>query len=353
VVILVPVVFLSVSLANEANDAFQQLKDPATLHKIQLWFAPGGAFLTKIQGWLPASIQLDKLQIGERISTQAQQIGIGALGLATAFAAGIFGVLVDYFLMSTVLFFLLRDFDYFARSARLISPLSNQQEELFVERFRKVTRATVIGNLVTALTQGSISGLLFLILGLPNFVLWGALTALLSLVPLVGTALIWVPWTIYLFVVGSPVKATIFLIFQIVVVGGIDNILRPLLIEGSVKMHTLLVFFSILGGIGYFGILGMFFGPLIFAGRFDAPRVLRPAATSGALGRARTSFSRNIRSESDHYEFVNLGPYSLPVIVVKASTKFYVSDELECIYPVHAKENQQLQTDAELAGDLR
>jgi len=265
VVILVPVVFLSVSLANEANDAFQQLKDPATLHKIQLWFAPGGAFLTKIQGWLPASIQLDKLQIGERISTQAQQIGIGALGLATAFAAGIFGVLVDYFLMSTVLFFLLRDFDYFARSARLISPLSNQQEELFVERFRKVTRATVIGNLVTALTQGSISGLLFLILGLPNFVLWGALTALLSLVPLVGTALIWVPWTIYLFVVGSPVKATIFLIFQIVVVGGIDNILRPLLIEGSVKMHTLLVFFSILGGIGYFGILGMFFGPLIFA----------------------------------------------------------------------------------------
>jgi predicted PurR-regulated permease PerM len=265
VVILVPLVFLSVSLANEATDAYQRLKDPETLRKIESWFAPGGVFLSRIQSWLPSSIQLDKLQIGTRLSAQAQQIGIGALAVATTFAAGIFNVLVDYFLMSIVLFFLLRDFDYFARSVRLISPLSAQQEELFMERFRKVTRATVLGNLLTALTQGSISGLIFLTLGLPNFVLWGALTALLSLVPLVGTALIWVPWTIYLFVVGSPVKATIFLIFQVVVVGGIDNILRPLLIEGSVKMHTLLVFFSILGGIGYFGILGMFFGPLIFA----------------------------------------------------------------------------------------
>jgi len=264
-IILVPLVFLSVSLANEANDAYQRLKDPETLVKIQSWFAPGSAVLNRIQSWMPSSIQLDKLQLGDRLSAQAQQIGVAALGVATTFAAGIFNVLVDYFTMSIVLFFLLRDFEYFASSVRLISPLSDQQEELFVERFRKVTRATVIGNLVTALTQGSISGVIFLILGLPNPVLWGALTALLSLVPLVGTALIWVPWTIYLFAIGSPVKATIFLIFQIVVVGGIDNILRPMLIEGSVKMHTLVVFFSILGGIGYFGLLGMFFGPLIFA----------------------------------------------------------------------------------------
>jgi len=167
--------------------------------------------------------------------------------------------------MSIVLFFLLRDVEYFTSSMRLISPLSDNQEQLFVERFRSVTRATVLGNLATALTQGALSGLIFLILGLPSPVLWGALTALLSLVPMVGTALIWVPWAIYLFATGSPVKAVIFLVVQIVVVGGVDNFLRPMLIEGSVKMHTLLVFFSILGGISYFGILGMFFGPLIFA----------------------------------------------------------------------------------------
>jgi predicted PurR-regulated permease PerM len=91
------------------------------------------------------------------------------------------------------------------------------------------------------------------------------LTALLSLVPVIGSASVWLPWTVYLLVVGSYTRALIFLASQVVVVGGIDNFLRPKLIEGHVRMHTLVVFFSILGGIGYFGILGMFIGPLVFA----------------------------------------------------------------------------------------
>jgi predicted PurR-regulated permease PerM len=261
---LVPLILLSVSLANEANEAYKLLKDPETLHTIESWLQPG-TLLTRIQSWLPASIRLDNLELSSRLGAQAQKIGVAVLGVATTFATGIFSVLVDYFLMSIVLFFLLRDFEYFASSVKLISPLSDEQELLFVERFRSVTRATVLGNLATALTQGALSGLIFFILGLPSPVLWGALTALLSLVPMVGTALIWVPWSIYLFAMGSPAKAVIFLVVQILVVGGVDNFLRPMLIEGSVKMHTLLVFFSILGGISYFGILGMFFGPLIFA----------------------------------------------------------------------------------------
>jgi len=263
-IILVPLTLLSVSLANEANVAYRWFKDPETLRTIESWLQPG-TLLTRIQSWLPASVQLDDLEISSRLGEQAQAIGVGVLGVATTFATGLFNVLVDYFLMSVVLFFLLRDFEYFASSIRLISPLSDEQEVLLVERFRAVTRATVLGNLATALVQGAISGLVFFFLGLPSPVLWGALTALLSLVPMVGTALIWVPWSIYLFATGSATKAVIFILLQIVVVGGIDNFLRPLLIEGKVKMHTLVVFFSILGGITYFGILGMFFGPLIFA----------------------------------------------------------------------------------------
>jgi len=82
---------------------------------------------------------------------------------------------------------------------------------------------------------------------------------------MVGTALVWAPWTIYLFATGSVTRAILFMVLQIVLVGGIDNVLRPLLMEGRMKMHTLVVFFSILGGIGYFGILGIFIGPLVFA----------------------------------------------------------------------------------------
>lgn len=264
--ILVPVVFLSISLANEANDLYRLLKAPETLQKIQLWLDPGrNPLIRRITTWLPQFLRLDSLQLGARLGAQAQQIGVAALGVATTFAAGIFNFLMDYFIMVVVLFFLLRDSDYFASSARTISPLSDEQERMLVDRFRSVARATVLGNLATALSQGALSGVIFAVLGLANPILWGALTALLSLVPLVGTALIWVPWTIYLLSTGSYAKALIFLILQLIVVGGIDNILRPMFIKGGVKMHTLVVFFSILGGISYFGLLGMFFGPLVFA----------------------------------------------------------------------------------------
>src|SRR5262249_34313053 len=256
--ILVPVVFLSISLANEANDAYQLLKDPETLRKIQSWLDPAtNPLIGRIAGHLPQSLRLDSLQLGARLGTQAQQIGVAALGVATKFAAGIFNFLMDYFIMVVVLFFLLRDSDYFASSARMISPLTDEQERMLVDRFRSVARATVLGNLATALSQGSLSGVIFAALGLANPILWGALTALFSLVPVVGTAVIWVPWTIYLFSTGSHVKAFVFLILQLVVVGGIDNFLRPLFIKGGVKMHALVVFFSILGGISYFGLLGM------------------------------------------------------------------------------------------------
>jgi predicted PurR-regulated permease PerM len=266
VAIVLPVFFLSISLAREAGDAYQYLKDPETVKKIAAWLDPGSnPVLRRIQPWLPSSWRFETFEIGAQLGSQAQRIGVAVLGVATTFAAGMFNFLMDYFIMLVVLFFLLRDSVYFAEGVRWISPLSDTQENLFVERFRVVARATVLGNLLTALAQGTISGLIFLVLGLPNPILWGALTALLSLVPLIGTALVWVPWTIYLLAVGSYGRALIFVVSQVAVVGGIDNILRPMLIEGRVRMHTLVVFFSILGGIGYFGILGMFFGPLIFA----------------------------------------------------------------------------------------
>jgi predicted PurR-regulated permease PerM len=291
--ILVPVVFLSISLASEANDAYQRLKDPESVRRIEAWFDPSSNLtMRRVNSWLPSSVQLGNLQLGARLGAQAQQIGIAGLAAATTFATGAFSFLMDFFIMLVVLFFLLRDSAYFRESLRVISPLSEEQEELFVDRFRMVTRATVLANLVTAVTQGAASALIFLSLGLPNPILWGSLTALFSLVPVVGTALIWLPWTIYLFAVGSHAKAIIFLILELVVVGSVDNILRPLLMGGGVKMHTLMIFFSILGGIGYFGIFGMFVGPLVFAIAIALLEFYVSPAQSDSAGREGTQSSR-------------------------------------------------------------
>jgi predicted PurR-regulated permease PerM len=264
--IVLPVFLLSVSLAREANEVYEHFRDPEISAKLQAWLNPStNPLLARVRGWLPASVTFPDLDIVGRIASQAQAIVAGTLALTRNLATGVINFLMDYIIMVVVLFFLLRDSEYFAHSVRLISPLSNVEEQLFVERFRVVTQATVVGNVATAAAQGVLSALIFWVIGLPNPILWGALTALLSLVPVVGTALVWVPWTIYLFASGSTGRAIAFMILQIVLVGGIDNVLRPLLIEGRVKMHTLVVFFSILGGIGYFGILGIFIGPLVFA----------------------------------------------------------------------------------------
>src|SRR5262249_36244407 len=123
--ILVPVFFLSIALANEANDAYKLLKDPETLHKIQSWLDPGSnPLIHRVAAWLPQSLRLDSFQLGARLSAQAQQIGVAALGVATTFAAGIFNFLMGYFIIVGGVFFLLRDSDYFVSGARTNSPPS-------------------------------------------------------------------------------------------------------------------------------------------------------------------------------------------------------------------------------------
>jgi predicted PurR-regulated permease PerM len=157
VAILIPALFLSLSLAREANDAYKQVRDPDTLNKITSWLDPStNPTLGRIQPWLPSSLRIEN--IGAQIGSQAQRIGVAILGVATSFAAGLFSFLMDYIIMLVVLFFLLRDSDYFAQRVRNISPLSRRQENLFVERFRRVARATVNGSLLTAQVQGTISG---------------------------------------------------------------------------------------------------------------------------------------------------------------------------------------------------
>lgn len=263
-VLVVPLVLLTIALARQAGDLYVFLRDPDTVARLRAWADPQtNPRIAQLESWLPASVRT--VDVWPRVSEQAQAVSLGVLGGITAMVGTLFGFIVDYFIVFFGLFFLLRDSTYFADAVRRISPLGAREELMFVATFRDVTNATVVGTLVTAAVQGFLSGLIYLILGVPNAVLWGTLTGLTSLVPVVGTAAVWIPLGLYLAFTGAPYRALILLIFEVVVVGSVDNFLRPLLIEGRVKMHTLVVFFSILGGITYFGIFGMILGPLVFA----------------------------------------------------------------------------------------
>lgn len=168
-------------------------------------------------------------------------------------------------LMLYLAFFLLREghtlIELFIRAL----PLGDEREHRLFAKFAEVTRATVKGNLLVAIVQGALGGVIFAILGLPAAVLWGVLMAVLSLIPAVGAALVWGPAAIYLFASGAWISGAVLVAYGMVVIGLADNILRPILVGRDTKLPDYIVLFSTLGGIALMGINGFVIGPLIAA----------------------------------------------------------------------------------------
>ena len=142
-------------------------------------------------------------------------------------------------------------------------PLSHDDEMLLLERLTSVTRATIKGTLVIGIIQGALAGLGFWAAGIDGSAFWGTIMAVLSIVPGIGAALVWVPAVIYLFITGQTLAATLLLAWCAAVVGTIDNILRPTLVGKDAKMPDLLILIGTLGGLFLFGPIGFIVGPIV------------------------------------------------------------------------------------------
>lgn len=173
-------------------------------------------------------------------------------------------LIVQVALAFYILFFLLRDGQQLRRKLISLIPIGDRIEIELFERFTSVARATVKGGLLVAVIQGSIGGLLFWFVGIPAAFLWGMLMIVLSLLP-IGSALIWAPTVVILFLQGQTLKAAIVLAVGILVIGMIDNFLRPRLIGKDSKMSDYLVLVSTLGGLTWFSLTGFVLGPIIAA----------------------------------------------------------------------------------------
>ncbi|WP_338065411.1 AI-2E family transporter [Thiospirillum jenense] len=142
-------------------------------------------------------------------------------------------------------------------------PLKSSDEHLMLEKFTSVTRATLKGTLLIGLLQGGLAGIAFAVAGINNAVFWGTVMAVLSVIPSVGSALVWVPTIIILLIQGQIITGILLGLFCGLVVGSLDNVLRPILVGKDTKMHELMIFLATLGGIFMFGIAGIIVGPLI------------------------------------------------------------------------------------------
>lgn len=199
------------------------------------------------------------------VSSQSEKAVAGLI----AMSAGALGNLTSLFLNALIafflLFFLLRDGKSMLRRAAILLPLSHNQVSRLFQHVRDVLYAIVYGTLAIAAIQGALTGLAFWLLGLTSPVVWGVVTALCAMLPIIGTTLVLLPAICMLVLGGHWAKGLILLVWALAIVHPVDNLLRPYLIGERVKLSTLYVFFALLGGLKTFGGLGVFIGPLILA----------------------------------------------------------------------------------------
>lgn len=199
------------------------------------------------------------VQTGARTSSQT------LLGGLLSVVGGAVGFLVNLGFVSFTMFYLFIDGDKAVQSLREWLPLERSQSHALLVRAGEIISASVYGVVVLAIIQGSLGGLMFWWLGLPSPLLWGVVMILFATIPMLGTFVIWVPAAIYLALNGHMIKAVILTLWGSVVIGMSDNLLRPTLVGKKAKMHDLMIFFAVLGGLNAFGVLGILMGPVVLA----------------------------------------------------------------------------------------
>ncbi len=220
--------------------------------------------------------QLEKLPGFERLApyreTIFQKAGelVGSVGAflfdgLSATTRGTVSFIFNFFLLLYALFFFLMDGPALLRKILYYMPLENEDEQRMVDKFTSVTRATLKGTLLIGVAQGGLAGVAFAIVGIDGAVFWGTLMTLLSVIPGIGTALVWGPAAIIMLAMGKVWQGVFLLIFCGLIVGSIDNLLRPRLVGRDTQMHELLILFGTLGGIMLFGVLGFIIGPILAA----------------------------------------------------------------------------------------
>jgi len=227
--------------------------------------SPDGALTAQfdaVSGWL-GRFGISAASITARLAAAAEGIASRLGGMAGSVASGTFGVLLGLFFVFLTMHVVLRHWSRMVSAVAAVSPLDPKDTRALLGEFRRVGRQTLSGTVVTGVAQGVLAGLGFWMTGVPQAPFFGIATALASLVPAVGTLLIWIPAGLYLFATGHPGKGIIELLWgALVVVGFSDYVVRPRLVGGE-TVPALLVFIALFGGLEVFGLAGLVVGPVI------------------------------------------------------------------------------------------
>lgn len=285
VIVIIPVTLITASLLREGSVVYERIRSG------EIDF--GGYFqqaIASLPGWLVNL--LDRFGLADigalrtRLSTGAVEGSQFIAARALRIGQNTFDFIVSFGIMLYMLFFFLRDGAALSAKIRQAIPLTIEHKRNLFGKFTTVIRATVKGNIVVAVVQGALGGLIFWILGIQAPILWAVLMAFLSLLPAVGAAIIWAPVALYFLLTGAIWQGLVLIAFGILVIGLVDNILRPILVGKDTQMPDYVVLISTLGGMAMFGLNGFVIGPVIAAlfiavwDLFSSTRQARPEDAS-------------------------------------------------------------------------
>jgi predicted PurR-regulated permease PerM len=257
-----PATSLSLILANEVRElivtmdegALDSMREGFNESKIILFIKHIGSY-----------IGMERIDVGNILIENIKKIG---KTLAISLPAGITNIahmFIDFIFMLFTIFFLLKDGPGFLLKVKNYLPFGEKDKERLICKVKDMIISTVYGGVIVAIIQGLLGGIAFYFLGINMPALWGAAISVMSFLPILGTFSVWGPMSVYLFFQGNYAKGAVLFLFGALVISMVDNILRPLIISGRTKMPTLIVFFSVLGGIKFFGLIGFIMGPLVLA----------------------------------------------------------------------------------------
>ena len=260
-IVAIPAVVLGIVVTKELGDLYRSLSEKSA--------AQGG-----VSAYFMHLLETPVRMLGKYVDLSRLDVRstvLGWVGAASRYLVGVSGravsnvmsLMLETVVVFFTLFFLFRDGVWFQRRIAAVLPLTREQSTRLVSRISETIVASVYGGIAVGLAQGLLTGAAFWALGLSSPVLWGLVAGLASLIPLVGTGLVWAPAAAVLALGGHWIKALILLGWGAAVVAQIDAVVRPYIVSGRAKMHNLLIFFALLGGVSEFGFMGIFIGPVI------------------------------------------------------------------------------------------
>ncbi len=258
--ILVPVALVTIAVLNELSGAMSSLQ--ATIAYL---LDPASPYTGRVLGWASRYVDIEQLRSGQYIFDRLKGVSGQVAGQTLGFIGGLVGVIVQIFFVIFTMYYLFRDGDKIFATVRDALPLERAQATAVMARTRDVIGASVYGVMAIAVIQGLLGGIAFWALGVPSAIVWGVVMTFLSMIPMLGAFLVWVPAAAYLALAGHPVKAVLMVLWGTLVIGLADNFLRPKLVGERTKLHELLIFFAVLGGLQVFGVLGIVLGPVVLA----------------------------------------------------------------------------------------